>query len=88
MQTAPIRTEGSFATNYPNTATPLVRDQPFYTYSNALQIILVDFPDGTEYRDRGQSAADLDHELRNATDQERADIFEQLHELANRSASE
>lgn len=82
MNTAPPRIEGSFSTNYPDTHAQLVRNQPFYVYSSALQIIIIDYPDGTEYRDRGQSAADLDAELRNATDQERANIFEQLHELA------
>lgn len=56
--------------------------RPAYTYSRSLQIILIDYPDGTEYRDRGQSAADLDAELRAADELERATILEQLHELA------
>lgn len=61
--------------------------RPTYAYSAALQIILIDYPDGTEYRDRGQSAADLDAELRAADATERAYIFEQLHELATLEAT-
>jgi hypothetical protein len=88
MKQHPIVTSENFTTNYPDTAGTLIRDQPTYTYSRALQIILIDYPDGTEYRDRGQSAADLDEELRNADELERAYIFEQLHELAQRSAEQ